>query len=132
MILMNKHQAVVVLILDVNNINEEALRSADIIAVRDGDGYATRKDRFRRLGYYATYMDLFTKESPAWRVSSGDRVRHVRKGTTYLVLAIAKLSELPSQEVVVYKADADSMVWARPRPMFEDGRFVLISNGVST
>jgi len=54
------------------------------------------------------------------------RVRHVKRGTVYVVIGKALLqSERPVQdyaEVVVYQGD-DGQLWARPVMEFEDGRF---------
>lgn len=60
-----------------------------------------------------------------------ERVRHVRRGTSYDVVggAIAQASTGPIQdgaEVVVYRGE-DGRMWVRERREFEDGRFVVIA-----
>jgi hypothetical protein len=50
----------------------------------------------------------------------GKKYRHY-KGNEYIVLTLARSSENPEEELVVYQDLADaSKIWARPREMFEE------------
>ena len=50
--------------------------------------------------------------------------RHVKTGRVYLVTGFATHSET-AEELVIYRCwePREKQVWARPRAMFEDGRF---------
>ncbi len=63
------------------------------------------------------------------------RVRHVKRGSTYLVVGLGKLqTSTPISEgalVAFYRSEVDGEFWARPLSEFEDGRFVDIEMGPS-
>ena len=91
--------------------------------VRIGDG----RRRFKLL--YTVPAPVLSKAAPSWPlvVSLLRRVplirdlwRH-RKGGLYERLGVARHSET-LEELTVYM-DAEGALWARPREMFEDGRF---------
>lgn len=91
--------------------------------VRTGDG----RRRFRLS--YTVPAPVLSKAAPSWPlvVSLLRRVplvrdlwRH-RKGGLYERLGVARHSET-LEELTVYM-DAEGALWARPREMFEDGRF---------
>ena len=58
-------------------------------------------------------------------VEAGRRYRHA-KGGVYRVVGEATHTET-KEALVVYVAGADGSLWARPRTMFVDGRFTLLS-----
>lgn len=51
----------------------------------------------------------------------GKRCRH-RKGGEYLIVDLAEHTET-GEELVIYRREVDGKLYARPRVMFEDGRF---------
>ncbi len=53
------------------------------------------------------------------------RVRHLKRGTTYQVLAVGEI-EATGETVCVYVGEADARVWVRPLEEFGDGRFEII------
>lgn len=55
------------------------------------------------------------------------RVRHVKSGGTYRVLAQAKI-EHDLSNVIVYQSEKDGSVWVRPAMEFCDGRFEPLSD----
>lgn len=58
------------------------------------------------------------------KARSGHIYRHRKSGRTYFVSKIATHTET-MDELVIYRQwdPPDNRVWARPRSMFEDGRF---------
>lgn len=58
------------------------------------------------------------------------RWRHVKRGTRYLVVGIARMQcadDLDDAPLVVYRGQ-DGQLWARPRIEFLDGRFEKLSD----
>lgn len=57
-----------------------------------------------------------------------ERVRHVKRGSTYRVVGRGKIqTDTPLTdyaEVVVYRGEEDGLIWVRPTAEFDDGRFV--------
>ena len=63
----------------------------------------------------------------------GSRWRHVRRGSTYTVLSVAKLQTAHPNEwlmdhttMIVYVSEMDGSAWARSLVEFTDGRFERI------
>lgn len=60
------------------------------------------------------------------------RVKHLKRGTTYVVLGIAEMqSTLPVAEgvkLVCYQSEQDNKLWARPMDEFCDGRFLDLTD----
>lgn len=58
------------------------------------------------------------------------RWRHKKRGTTYEIIAIAKLQYSgrldDMTEMVVYRSDSDGSLWVRSEKEFKDGRFELL------
>ena len=65
-----------------------------------------------------------------------ERVRHVKRGTTYQVIGEAKLQTFGSiaegAMLTIYRGDNTGALWARPTDEFRDGRFVTLSEAVPT
>lgn len=59
-----------------------------------------------------------------------EKVQHVKRGTTYIILGTALLqTEVPiddNTELTVYQSTDDGRIWVRPTAEFEDGRFVKV------
>lgn len=57
----------------------------------------------------------------------GERVRHVKRGSTYRVIGEAEVQCAVMVEegdrLTVYRCDTDGKLWARPTAEFRDGRF---------
>jgi hypothetical protein len=70
-------------------------------------------------------------------ISEGQRVRHIKTGGTYVVVAIARVEAQPDERVVVYRKidplhrkealPLTDNTWSRPLAEFSDGRFVKIA-----
>lgn len=62
------------------------------------------------------------------KITDGQRVQHVKRGSTYRVLGRAKVqTDVPLKdydEVVIYQSEHDQSLWVRLVLEFEDGRFV--------
>jgi hypothetical protein len=56
----------------------------------------------------------------------GDRVRHVKSGSDYEVIASATM-EATLAEVIVYRSLDGGRVWVRPAAEFCDGRFTALA-----
>lgn len=62
------------------------------------------------------------------KVEPGRLYRH-KKGMTYLVLYLAKSTDEPHDDLVVYQADSllnSGIVWVRKLSEFADGRFEAV------
>lgn len=51
------------------------------------------------------------------------RYRHVKRGTIYEVLSVGEDENNRGNDVVIYQAEDDGKIWARPYAQFFDGRF---------
>ncbi len=64
------------------------------------------------------------------------RVRHVKRGTTYHVLDVARMQTSgpisDMQDVVIYRSEDDGTIWVRPASEFNDGRFIDLDNDADT
>lgn len=67
--------------------------------------------------------DPTTAVLESFRATPGCRYVH-KKGGEYIVLSIAEHSET-GEDLVVYRRISDQKNFARPKAMFEDGRFKL-------
>lgn len=79
---------------------------------------------FLILGMIAARLDIAAKEK------SKPIFKHLKRGTTYNVLGVARIqTEWPvvdNVELTVYQSTEDGKMWARPTDEFEDGRFVKL------
>lgn len=87
----------------------------------DHDAGKAPEDWFWLLGY------LSGKALAAAKGARPRRFRHVKRGTTYEVLAIAENENQRGASVVVYRGEDDGKVWTRPADQFFDGRFEELS-----
>lgn len=58
-------------------------------------------------------------------LQEGRRYRHLKRDSTYVLIALAYL-ESDMTPVVVYKSEDTDRVWVRPQSEFCDGRFESI------
>ena len=89
-------------------------------------------------------VDLVSRREPQWRAKSrgfevypGEIYRHVRRGTTYRVVGLARFQgdlEYDTDPVVLYvrvESSADlglGEMWCRPLSEFTDGRFERVGD----
>lgn len=100
------------------------------VGAGDGDTYIPAElSRKHRLAA-ADHLTRLQAENDRMREAidtSGRRVRHKKRGSTYTVIGEAEIQTsnrlFEEDRVTVYRCDTDGKIWARPTPEFEDGRF---------
>lgn len=93
------------------------------------EALAEISDHAAFLGGDTYYSDLVTAltEMADRITSSMRRVRHSKRGSTYVVLGDAEVQAkgmvIEGEVVTVYRCESDGLLWVRPRDEFNDGRF---------
>jgi hypothetical protein len=104
----------------------------DYAAIVDGRGSAFQLAGLIERNLSAILSALRSGEDQFARGRQAGRYRHVKRGSTYTKIGVAELQNstgiecLEGAQLVIYRADNDGQLWARPEREFDDGRFEAI------
>jgi hypothetical protein len=100
------------------------LRGTHVEAVHQVERWGTAHDRAKRpADWFWLVAYLAGKALHAANADVLPRYRHVKRGTTYEVIAQGEDENNRGTRVVVYRGEDDGKIWVRPAAQFFDGRF---------